>query len=375
MWRSGGCAARRSAGSAARRSAAARRPSASSRPLGTAPPPAPPAAPRDLALPDTLRAAVAAAGPALRQRGFAVVDGAFGETWCHLLRDDIITLTELQALDHNATHLVRADGSTELLAKHAIFETEPMEHAALEAACPWLLRLGRDGRLSAGLSDALSSGPLGRQTMKVQLNAGGGACFPYHFDSDRAVDSRVVTAILYLNPGWAQQDGGQLQLLPCPLAPVEVDPLFDRLVLFSSTDMLHRVLPSQTTRLCLTLWFYANGDDEDASGDDSPPASGQDDAPAMQALRLLLRPDFRHLFARYVYAREWALSIEQSHEPSQGRSHAVSTHWDDVAAIRLAALSRLEAAGLTEKAFDGACDLIPLTADESYVQYFHDVCD
>ena len=57
----------------------------------------------ELCLPDTLRAAVAQAGPSLRRHGFAVVDGALGETWCHLLRDDIITLTELRALNRNAT--------------------------------------------------------------------------------------------------------------------------------------------------------------------------------------------------------------------------------------------------------------------------------
>ena len=170
--------------------------------------------------------------------------------------------------------------------------------------------------------------------------------------------------------------GGQLQLLPCPLAPVEVEPLFDRLVLFSSMDMLHRVMPSQgPARLCLTLWFYASDrDDLPAPANSSPPASTAGDAPALQALRLLLRPDFRHLFARYVYAREWALSIEQSHEPSDSRANYLRVHWHDVAAIRLAALSRLEGAGLTAQDLDSACALVPLAADESarYVQYFAD---
>lgn len=33
--------------------------------------------------------------------------------------------------------------------------------------------------------------------------AGGGACFPMHFDSDEAVDGRRLSAIFYLNPGAA----------------------------------------------------------------------------------------------------------------------------------------------------------------------------
>ena len=103
---------------------------------------APAAPPPGLALP-ALRAAVGAPAVAqsLRERGYAVVDGAFGADWCHLLRDDIITLAELRALSRNATHMVRPDGGTALLAKHQIFETE-MHDAALREACPWLARLG-----------------------------------------------------------------------------------------------------------------------------------------------------------------------------------------------------------------------------------------
>ena len=40
------------------------------------------------------------------------------------------------------------------------------------------------------------------QMLKAQLNAGDGACFPMHFDSDRAIDGRAITAILYLNEHW-----------------------------------------------------------------------------------------------------------------------------------------------------------------------------
>lgn len=187
------------------------------------------AAPTTLPVPPELRARISAAATArsLREQGYAVLDNALGETWCHLLRDDIITLAERRALNRNATHLVQPDGTLQLLAKRAIFETE-LHDATLRAVCPWLSQLASDDLLGAGLNDAL-----GRQltwwTMKIQLNGGGGACFPYHFDSDRELDCRVVTAILYLNPDWELAHGGQLQLLPFPLAPVEVDPIFDRL--------------------------------------------------------------------------------------------------------------------------------------------------
>jgi hypothetical protein len=44
------------------------------------------------------------------------------------------------------------------------------------------------------------------------------------------VDGRVLTAILYLNPGWDAADGGELRLLPFPFGPVDLAPLFGRVV-------------------------------------------------------------------------------------------------------------------------------------------------
>lgn len=72
------------------------------------------------------------------------------------------------------------------------------------------------------------------------LCAGGGGCFPMHFDSDEQLDGRRVTAIFYLNDNWQPHHGGQLRLYPFPAPPVDIPPLGDRLVLFSSTRMLHR---------------------------------------------------------------------------------------------------------------------------------------
>lgn len=61
-----------------------------------------------------------------------------------------------------------------------------------------------------------------------------------HFDSDEQLDGRRVTAICYLNESWQPSHGGHLRLYPFPAPPVDVAPVSDRLVLFSSTRMLHR---------------------------------------------------------------------------------------------------------------------------------------
>lgn len=104
--------------------------------------------------------------------------------------------------------------------------------------------------------------------MKVQVNAGDGGCFPIHFDSDPRLDGRLVTAILYLND---EPRGGQLRLYPFPYESVDVEAVAGRLVLFSSAEMLHRVLPSSNERHCLTLWAYASRCSPPARAHTAPP--------------------------------------------------------------------------------------------------------
>jgi hypothetical protein len=78
------------------------------------------------------------------------------------------------------------------MGQERILETE-LATPTLQAACPRIAQLGGDGRLRAALGAGLGR-VLGRQTLKVQLNAGGGGCFPLHFDSDRVVRGRARPA-------------------------------------------------------------------------------------------------------------------------------------------------------------------------------------
>lgn len=77
-----------------------------------------------------------------------------------------------------------------------------------------------------------------------------------HFDTTQQVSSRQLTGTLYLNPDWKPGDGGELRVYPFPYKHVDIEPLMDRLVLFSGHQTLHRVLPSKAeSRYCVTLWF------------------------------------------------------------------------------------------------------------------------
>ncbi|KAK3263650.1 hypothetical protein CYMTET_27559 [Cymbomonas tetramitiformis] len=157
----------------------------------------------------------------------------------------------------NATHFVK-EGSLQLLEKERIWEMDPQSNPAwpeIQSTAPSFSALSYDDHLTRALDANLRGMRFTSQALKLQLNEGRGGSFPLHFDSDRELDGRQVTAIVYLNDGWTAEAGGQLRLYPFPEPPVTIEPLFDRLVLFSSPNMLHRVLPSATRRLCFTVWL------------------------------------------------------------------------------------------------------------------------
>jgi hypothetical protein len=111
-----------------------------------------------------------------------------------------------------------------------------------------------DTALRAELNCILPSLRLNAQAVKLQLARRGGA-FPMHHDAAGWPDTRVLSAILYLNSDWREGDGGELRLYPFPFDSFDVQPLEDRLVIFSSECMLHRVLALQShRRQCSAPW-------------------------------------------------------------------------------------------------------------------------
>ena len=113
------------------------------------------------------------------------------------------------------------------------------------------------------------SGVYERSDAMLAIYPGGGARFARHIDNTTG-DGRRVTALVYLNPGWARDMGGALRLTPparvagcCDTASlaasegvVDVYPDAGRLVLFYSSEVPHEVLPTFGERHALTLWYY-----------------------------------------------------------------------------------------------------------------------
>ena len=84
------------------------------------------------------------------------------------------------------------------------------------------------------------------------------------FPTDNFEDTqqRRVTAIMYLNPGWIDGDGGELKIFGrhephgmTDAADRTVQPLLGRLVIFLSGVVDHAVLPSNKERFALTAWM------------------------------------------------------------------------------------------------------------------------
>ncbi|KXS09634.1 glycosyltransferase family 60 protein [Gonapodya prolifera JEL478] len=102
--------------------------------------------------------------------------------------------------------------------------------------------------------------PLVARSVQLARYAGtAGERYVKHADSGPSNPTRTLTLLLYLNPNWdVSTMGGQLRLWPSGEdgSPVEVEPLMDRLVAFSSAT-LHEVLPSHAPRSALTVWYHS----------------------------------------------------------------------------------------------------------------------
>jgi len=188
----------------------------------------------------------------LRNAGFAVVDNCFGSK-SDDFRDAILAMQDCELLLPNSTKVLK-NGQSFLLQKRDILEQD-FKFEDIRELSPALNFLHHDTTLAQNLMNFFPNLKISDQAIKVQYNTGQAGCFPLHFDADPSDGShRAVSSVLYLNPQWdTKLSGGQLRLYPLPFAHVDISPRHDRLVLFSSPYLLHRVLPAYSPRVCLTV--------------------------------------------------------------------------------------------------------------------------
>lgn len=85
-----------------------------------------------------------------------------------------------------------------------------------------------------------------------------GKGYQKHIDQHRGSQFRKITLVLYLNPSWGAQDGGELCIYSPENESLEIQrilPQGGRVILFRSDLIPHAVLPCFQTRWSLTGWF------------------------------------------------------------------------------------------------------------------------
>lgn len=80
-----------------------------------------------------------------------------------------------------------------------------------------------------------------------------GDYYKKHSDQFNAKTHRIISSVLYLNPGWQPGDGGEL-LIYKDDKTITIEPISGRLMLFKS-EIEHEVLPANKERNSITGWL------------------------------------------------------------------------------------------------------------------------
>jgi SM-20-related protein len=93
-----------------------------------------------------------------------------------------------------------------------------------------------------------------------------GDFYKKHKDAFKGEGNRVLSVVVYLNPNWSSDDGGELVIYPPKiLSPtilakhkITVTPSFGTIVVFLSEEFPHEVLPALRDRYAIAGWFRLN---------------------------------------------------------------------------------------------------------------------
>jgi SM-20-related protein len=87
-----------------------------------------------------------------------------------------------------------------------------------------------------------------------------GGFYKKHLDSFRGHANRMVTTVLYLNPDWQADGGGELVIYNESSSEklATITPEMGKLVVFMSEQIPHEVLPTQHPKVSVAGWFRCN---------------------------------------------------------------------------------------------------------------------
>ena len=92
-----------------------------------------------------------------------------------------------------------------------------------------------------------------------------GDFYKRHYDAFQNQRNRVLSMVVYLNPSWHAEDGGELVLYRDAedQEGIKVTPLMGTIVLFLSEEFPHEVLPAARDRYSIAGWYRVNSSTTD----------------------------------------------------------------------------------------------------------------
>ncbi len=87
-----------------------------------------------------------------------------------------------------------------------------------------------------------------------------GDCYKRHHDAFRGETNRTLSIVVYLNPDWPADAGGELVLYrdDADTTGIRVPPQMGTIVAFLSEEFPHEVLPATCDRYSIAGWFRVN---------------------------------------------------------------------------------------------------------------------
>jgi len=88
-----------------------------------------------------------------------------------------------------------------------------------------------------------------------------GSFYKKHKDAFKGETNRILSIVIYLNPGWQLSEGGELIIYSEDdgQESLRVTPGLGTIVVFLSEDFPHEVLPASRDRHSIAGWFRVNG--------------------------------------------------------------------------------------------------------------------
>jgi hypothetical protein len=267
----------------------------------------------------------------LLQDDYTIIDNFLGLDYSTKLLHELKDLTLTGKMIPNRTLFVNSKtGKPSIIAKPGIFEVD-LHDESIRLTMKHMNKLFIASRTSlieilmkyVNETMTLISGNNGR-TLKLQWNKGTGGCFPYHYENPGSPNNRALTCILYLNLNWKQDHGGELTLQPFLKQKIHIDPIFDRLVIFKSNLILHRVEKAFHERYCITFWLDGDSTNSPENSELKLPKTAIEDIES--SVKFLHKSATQRALSRFVYKEEYEESIYDCMENASGCEEMIESH-------------------------------------------------